>query len=156
MGTRSAGGYRATTSPDAPGLRRTNETPEDVANHVPWLYAQLSPITPEPCSWLPTALRDDIKELILCFANYYDLDGPKVLHIGICESNLRPEAKNAHSSASGVFQFISGTWNSTVARYRALYGLWDGFTGSPFTAYDNVRLGTWLMSVDGYRHWECT
>lgn len=39
------------------------------------------------------------------------IDTNVALKIARCESNLNPYAKNPNSSATGLFQFTSGTWN---------------------------------------------
>lgn len=39
------------------------------------------------------------------------------------ESRLDPEAKNRRSSASGLFQFTSGTWLETVKKHGAKHGM---------------------------------
>lgn len=39
------------------------------------------------------------------------------------ESRLDPEARNRHSSASGLFQFTTTTWLETVKKYGAKHGL---------------------------------
>ena len=59
----------------------------------------------------------------------------------ICESNWRADAKNAHSSASGIFQFISSTWAN-----------WG--EGDVFNPYDNIRSGVKLFEAQGTRPWD--
>lgn len=39
------------------------------------------------------------------------------------ESGLKADAKSAHSSASGLFQFVENTWMSLVKEHGAKYGL---------------------------------
>lgn len=56
-----------------------------------------------------------------------------------CESRGLPDAYNPYSGASGLFQFIPGTW--AVASVKA------GFSGaSPFEPEPNVASGWWLVS----------
>lgn len=39
------------------------------------------------------------------------------------ESSLNPRAKNPYSSATGLFQFLDGTWKEVVTKYGKKYGL---------------------------------
>lgn len=39
------------------------------------------------------------------------------------ESNFNPDAKAGTSSASGLFQFLTGTWNGMMNKYAAKYGI---------------------------------
>ncbi|HEX5671333.1 MAG TPA: transglycosylase SLT domain-containing protein, partial [Acidimicrobiia bacterium] len=56
-----------------------------------------------------------------------------------CESRGYPDAYNPYSGASGLFQFIPGTW--AVASVKA------GFSGaSPFEPEPNVASAWWLVS----------
>lgn len=57
-----------------------------------------------------------------------------------CESGWWPDAKNPLSSASGLFQFISSTWDS-----------WG--EGNVFDPYDNIRAGVKLFQVRGVSPW---
>ena len=43
------------------------------------------------------------------------------LTIGECESNLDPFVQNANSTATGVYQFIDGTWENYCEGYRTDY-----------------------------------
>jgi septal ring factor EnvC (AmiA/AmiB activator) len=56
-----------------------------------------------------------------------------------CESGGDPEAYNPYSGASGLFQFLPGTW-ATVSQSA-------GFAGaSPFDAEANIGTAAWLSS----------
>jgi len=43
-------------------------------------------------------------------AKEYGVDEDVAVRIAICESTLNPEARNPNSSAVGVYQWLSGTW----------------------------------------------
>jgi SLT domain-containing protein len=58
----------------------------------------------------------------------------------ICESNYIATAANPNSSAKGIFQFISSTWDS-----------WG--EGDVLNAYDNIRAGVKLFKAKGVQPW---
>lgn len=68
--------------------------------------------------------------------------------IAWCESQNRPDAKNPHSSASGLFQFLNSSWES--------YGkeLWGSTEGkSVFSKKDSTELAYYVASRYGYGSW---
>ena len=67
----------------------------------------------------------------------------------INESNWNPKAQNPISTAGGLFQFIDSTWLSTIKRMNKDWSLDD-----KYDAYKNIEAGLWLLSKDGYKHWE--
>ena len=58
--------------------------------------------------------------------------GPHAVRVFRCESGLNPRAKNAHSTAYGIAQFLDSTWRSTgiaktsdpALQIEAAYRLW--------------------------------
>mgnify|MGYP001819368520 FL=1 len=78
----------------------------------------------------------------------------EALSIIACESNGDPSVTNPRSSAAGLFQFVSGTWEhaSTQAGY-------DG--SSPFDPEANVASAAWLVDNSlktgrsPWSHWTC-
>lgn len=66
-----------------------------------------------------------------------------------CESNGDPNAVNPYSGASGLFQFLPSTWESTAPK--------AGFAGaSPFEPEANVGSAAWLANRYeqlGYYYW---
>ena len=139
MGIRDVGGNTPAVARDvAPG--RTE--------YQNWMYSPLLP--PQ----LPCEAYSGVRELLVCFSEFYGLDIQKVMRVARCESGLNPLAKSKTSSASGVFQFIDSTFRSTLIRHRDHYRFPDHHV-SVFDPYWNVRLATWKMSVDGYGAWVC-
>ena len=71
-----------------------------------------------------------------------------------CESKGDPLAYNPRSGASGLFQFIPGTWSWASVN--------AGFSGaSPFNPEANVGTAAWLVQTslnqgnDAWSHWSC-
>lgn len=89
--------------------------------------------TPAPQPRLPVAAdrpltdRERVAVKIRRSALLYGVDPATAHRIAMCESGLNPLAKNAHSTASGVYQFIAGTWAAIGAQ------------GSPFDEDENIR-----------------
>lgn len=64
-----------------------------------------------------------MKDMVLSAAKAVGID-PKLLAtvLGV-ESSFDPNAKNGTSSAGGLSQFISSTWNEMVSKYGAKFGI---------------------------------
>lgn len=60
-----------------------------------------------------------------------------------CESGWKPEAKNANSTASGLFQFLSSTW--------AKWGHGDVLDG-----FANIEAGVKLYNSEGLEPWKAS
>ncbi|MCP3998243.1 MAG: lytic transglycosylase domain-containing protein [bacterium] len=78
----------------------------------------------------------------------------EALRVMRCESLGDPLAYNSSSGASGLFQFIPGTWGWASPH--------AGYTGaSPFDPEANVATAAWLVqtSIDqgksAWIHWSC-
>jgi soluble lytic murein transglycosylase-like protein len=54
--------------------------------------------------------KETVKEMIIRLSEEYGVNTDTALRIAWCESRFDPLAKNPNSSASGVFQFLSGTY----------------------------------------------
>lgn len=67
--------------------------------------------------------------------------------IAKCESGLDQGAKNPNSSASGIFQFIRGTFEGT----RIAMGLPKEV--DVFDESINIKMGIWLLKREGTRPW---
>ena len=104
-----------------------------------WRWRQAPPRTP-PAS--------DVPALITEASQRWGLDTTQMLRVAWCESKYDPAAYNRRSGASGLFQFIPGTWS----RASAAVGMgW----ASPFDPVANVEAAAWLMKTEGPRHWVC-
>jgi len=83
----------------------------------------------------------DIPALIRSMATESGVDPDKALNIAYCESKFDPIAKNPNSSASGVYQFLSQTWEFYCE-------------GDVFNSEDNIKC--FLKLYPYFSHWwEC-
>jgi soluble lytic murein transglycosylase-like protein len=57
--------------------------------------------------------KEEVIALINSYARTYNIDPALPLRIAKCESGYRWDAKNSSSTASGVYQYLSGTWAGT-------------------------------------------
>lgn len=64
--------------------------------------------------------------------------------VAFCESTLNPNAVNAGSGASGLFQFMPATWASSPFA-----------SASPFDPALNARAAAWLYQKYGPGQWDC-
>lgn len=80
----------------------------------------------------------------------------QALSVMQCESGGNPDAFNPHSGASGLFQFLPGTWTVVAAK--------AGFAGaSPFNGEANIASAAWLVDYSiktghpggAWGHWGC-
>ena len=53
-----------------------------------------------------------IEDLIVSMAKEGGVSPTTALRIAKCESSLNPNARNKHSSAKGLYQFLDGTWKN--------------------------------------------
>lgn len=92
--------------------------------------------------------KDCWEELVRSWAIYYRASPTLATCIVRHESQFSPYAKNPHSTAGGLWQFIDSTWLSTVERMGLSWDLTDKFDG-----HKNAQAGAWLLANDGYTHW---
>jgi hypothetical protein len=88
--------------------------------------------------------KAQIQMLIVEESLIHDYPPIRALAIARCESGYRADAKNANSSATGVFQFIRSTWLATPS----------GASGIPPTNWEaNVKEAVTLLANGGESHW---
>lgn len=100
-----------------------------------------SPEAPE--SLIEHEKPKDVKGLIIYYSELYNIDYRVPMEIASAESSFNPLAKNKHSTASGVFQFIKSTW----AHYCE---------GDVFDADANIHCAVRMISEGGIRHWDAS
>jgi hypothetical protein len=91
--------------------------------------------------------RDEVVQLIKHYAAIYKVDENLLLRIAKCESGYRWDAMNNHSTASGVFQYLVGTWKNTPAGKQGI---------SVFDADANVHMAVASIANGGLSHWNAS
>lgn len=71
--------------------------------------------------------KDEIQDLIVSYANMSDVNPQTALQIANCESGFRWDVKNPNSSALGIYQWTSDTWEAI------------GSPGDRLDPEDNIR-----------------
>ena len=97
--------------------------------------------TPSPGG---TAGSTDIISIIYAAADRYGQSRADMLRVARCESNLNPQARNASSGASGLFQFIPSTWQSTPYRDQNIFDAWA-----------NANAAGWMWANGRRNEWSC-
>ena len=97
-----------------------------------------------PASTAPAPSGGSITEIITEAANRYGQNPAAMLAVARCESGLNPAAYNARSGASGLFQFMPGTWRTTPF---ASYSIFD--------AWASANAAAWMWSVGRRGEWVC-
>lgn len=102
----------------------TKESPEAIeTQHGPEMEAWEGPVRPT-YDWDD---REDIKRMVVNYATLYHVNVAEALWVAECESGFQYSIKNANSTASGVYQFLDGTWANI------------GSPGDKLNPEDNVR-----------------
>jgi uncharacterized protein YraI len=87
---------------------------------------------------------DSIIDIIYAAADQYGQNRAAMLQVAQCESLLDPNAVNSSSGASGLFQFLPGTFASTP---YASYNILDPWA--------NANAAAWMWSVGRRGEWVC-
>lgn len=85
-----------------------------------------------------------IVDIIYAAAARYGQSGDAMLRVARCESSLNPGAVNASSGASGLFQFMPGTWRTTPYAGSSIFDPWA-----------SANAAAWMWSVGRRGEWAC-
>jgi uncharacterized protein YraI len=97
-----------------------------------------------PSSGPAPTTQDEIIAIIYEAADYYGQPRADMLRVARCESVLDPNAVNASSGASGLFQFMPSTWATTPYANENI-----------FDARANAFAAGWMWSVGRRNEWTC-
>jgi len=106
--------------------------------------ATLTPVIPTPPTGGPTYTRDEIIAIIYAAADAYGQSRVDMLRVATCESNLDPYNVTPPYSASGLFQFLPGTWATTPYKDQSI-----------FDPVANANAAAWMWSVGRRNEWVC-
>lgn len=125
---------------------------EDTFHAFPILEVAYAPIVPRDADPAPTGLRawtvEEVEQLIRHHAAVVRIaDVDLVVRIASCESGLRWDAKNPHSTAAGVFQYLARVWANTEAGRMGL---------SVFDADANIRMAVSHIAAHGTAAWNAS
>lgn len=90
------------------------------------------------------ATGDTIVEIITAAAHRYGQSPAAMIAVARCESALNPRAVNRSSGASGLFQFMPGTWRTTPYAAQNI-----------FDPVANANAAAWMWSVGRRGEWVC-
>lgn len=98
----------------------------------------------------------DVRQAIRCAVSHWSVSGGvhKALRVAKCESGFNEKNRNSTSSASGVYQFLRGTWHSVKQHYREVRRRFD-LMRSVFNARANVMLAIRYAHAGGWSPWSC-
>ena len=88
--------------------------------------------------------NSDIVSIIYAAADRYGQPREDMLRVAKCESVLDPNAVNPYSNASGLFQFLPGTWATTPYADQDI-----------FDPVANANAAGWMWSVGRRNEWVC-
>ncbi len=104
-------------------------------------------VLPTFCSAFVVETQAQIQDYIIYQAQKQQVSVSLALNIARCESRFSPDAKNPHSSASGIYQMIRGTWEKTTDDL-----LWEG-DQDVFDPKLNIIAGIHLLKQAGSNPW---
>ena len=84
----------------------------------------------------------DIEQIVRDAADSVGVPADMLIAIGRAESDLKPDAKNPSSSASGLYQFIDSTWDEMVNKHGSIHNVMEG---DRLDARSNALMGAELM-----------
>jgi uncharacterized protein YraI len=91
-----------------------------------------------------TYSQQEIIDIIYAAADRYGQSRTDMLRVARCESVLDPKAVNSSSGASGLFQFMPGTWLTTPYANQDI-----------FDPVANANAAGWMWSVGRRNEWVC-
>jgi len=103
---------------------------------------------PEVVVTVPTE-QEDLRDYAREQAELLEVDPDKFIRLITCESQWNPKAKNPVSSARGLLQYLSGTWETTRSNYQG-YSRFDPYASIREAVLDiaNGQQSMWQECLD--------
>jgi len=98
---------------------------------------------PAPVVAAPASSGNPIVDIITEAANKYGQNPAAMISIARCESGLNPQAYNSRSGASGLFQFLPGTWRTTPFASYSIFDPWASANAAAWM-WSQGRRGEWV------------
>jgi len=96
----------------------------------------------------PPPASGAMQTIITAAAATWGADPTQLLRVAYCESKYNPNAYNASSGASGLFQFLASTWRANSVR--------AGYAGaSVFDPVANANTAAYMFANGQARQWSC-
>ncbi len=118
--------------------------PVSYQNNKGWSYGDYLSIGGGGSTSQPASSGGSIVDIIYAAADAYGQNRAAMLQVAQCESVLDPNAVNAYSGASGLFQFLPGTWATTPFASSNIFDPWA-----------NANAAAWMWSVGRRGEWVC-
>lgn len=99
-----------------------------------------------PTPTLPPVTSTQLDEWFTTYSATFSVDRQKLWQIAVCESNLRPHAKNGDYGE--MYQFSTGTWKSTRQRMNL-----DSNPELRFNPEEAIKSAAFLLSTRGHSPW---
>jgi hypothetical protein len=93
---------------------------------------------------IPTT-TERLKLALSYYCRKYGTDYKKIDRIVFCESSWDTNAQNKNSTASGLGQFLNGTWKYFNEKRE--------LNLDKNNPYDQLEMMTWIISQNGISHW---
>ncbi len=132
---------------DITGSAQSGFLPAKWAGRAGWVSAQyLSDPGSAPAPAPGGSANQGIVDIIYAAADRWGQPRADMLRVARCESNLDPRAVNRSSGASGLFQFMPGTFAGTP----------NGKRGEDiFNAYSSADAAGWMWANGRRNEWSC-
>ena len=93
--------------------------------------------------------QEDLRSYAREQAELLEVDPDKFIRLITCESQWDPKAKNPVSSARGLLQYLSGTWETTRSNYQG-YSRFDPYASIREAVLDisNGQQSMWQECLD--------
>jgi uncharacterized protein YraI len=134
-------GYLSTGNPGTPWEQPATTPEQPVTTPEPVnTPAPAAPVDPGADGWS----ADELIQIIYDAADAYGQPREDMLRVAKCESVLDPSNVNSSSGASGLFQFMPGTWLTTPFADQDI-----------FDPVANANAAAWMWSVGRRNEWVC-
>jgi hypothetical protein len=108
----------------------------------------------------PEAASEDLNQvrgiITAAFTGHPTVSLEHALAVSWCESSWVVTAKNRHSTASGIWQYLRATWRNETAFWNALGHSFDESLDARFDPVQSSQLTALVVERDrGFRQWSC-